>query len=133
MTQEKVFFIAGDEFGDLSGHTLIIKKALYSHQSSGLQWQEKFANILQNLGFKASRAEPDIWMRQKNLIYEYIGVYVDNLAIAALDPEGIIKQLEYNHNLKLKGTGPIKSHLGCDFNRDDNGTLHFGPKSLTKC
>jgi hypothetical protein len=28
-TKEKVLFIAGGEFGDLSGHTLIINKALY--------------------------------------------------------------------------------------------------------
>jgi hypothetical protein len=68
-------------------------------------------------------------MRQNNLNYEYICVYVDDLAIAALDPEGIIKQLESNHNLKLKGTGPIKFHLGCDFNREDDGTVHFGPKT----
>ena len=34
--QEKVYFIASPEFGPLSGHTLIIEKALYGLQSSGL-------------------------------------------------------------------------------------------------
>ena len=35
-TQEKVYFIAGHEFGPLAGHTLIIDKALYGLRSSGL-------------------------------------------------------------------------------------------------
>ena len=35
-TQEKVYFIAGPEFGHLSGHTFIIDKALYGLHSSGL-------------------------------------------------------------------------------------------------
>jgi hypothetical protein len=50
-TQEKVYFVAGKEFGDLSGHTFFITKALYGLQSSGLRWHKKFFNILQALGF----------------------------------------------------------------------------------
>lgn len=32
------------------------------------------------------------------------------------------------YKLKLKGTGPIKHYLGCDFNCKKDGTLHFSPK-----
>ena len=39
-TKEKVCFIAGDGFGALKGHTLIIVKALYGLKSSGLRWHE---------------------------------------------------------------------------------------------
>jgi len=39
-TQEKVYIIAGPEFGDLEGHTLIIFKALYGLRTSGLCWHE---------------------------------------------------------------------------------------------
>jgi len=28
----------------------------------------------------------------------------------------------------LKGTGPIEFHLGCDFFRDEEGVLCYGPK-----
>ena len=35
-TQEKVYFIAGPEFGHRSGCTFIIDKALYGLRSSGL-------------------------------------------------------------------------------------------------
>jgi hypothetical protein len=39
-TLEKVFTIAGPEFGELEGHTLITFKALYGLRSSGLRWSE---------------------------------------------------------------------------------------------
>ena len=35
-TQEKVYFIAGPEFGHKAGHSFIIDKALYGLHSSGL-------------------------------------------------------------------------------------------------
>jgi starvation-inducible outer membrane lipoprotein len=41
------------------------------------------------MGFEPSKSEPDIWMRKNGNIYEYITVYVDDLAIAAKDPKGI--------------------------------------------
>ena len=37
-TSEKVFIIAGPEFGELEGHTLVIFKALYGLRSSGLRY-----------------------------------------------------------------------------------------------
>ena len=128
VTKELVCFTAGPEFKELEGHTLKIFKALYGLRTSGLRWHERFADILRSLNFYPSKAENDIWMREINGVYEYIAVYVDDIAIAAHDPESIIKQLEDVHKLKLKGTGPMKFHLGCDFFRDPDGTLCFGPK-----
>ena len=127
-TQEQVYFVAGPEFGEKEGHTLVIHKALYGLRTSGLRWHERFADILRDIGFTPSRAENDIWMRRNGDIYEYIAVYVDDLAIAAKDPESIVKSLETVHKLKLKGVGPIKFHLGCDFFEDPDGTLACGPK-----
>ena len=49
-TKEKVFIIAGPEFGDREGHTLIITKALYGLKSSGLRWHERFADVITRNG-----------------------------------------------------------------------------------
>jgi adenylosuccinate synthase len=46
LTKEKVYIIAGPEFGDLAGHTLVIFKALYGLRSSGLCWHQHFADVL---------------------------------------------------------------------------------------
>ena len=122
-TKERVYIIAGAEFGDLEGHTLVIFKALYGLRSSGLRWHERFADCLRDMGFSPSKAEPDIWMRPNGDAYEYIGVYVNDLAIVARDPGEIIDTLKNKHGFKLKGTGPITFHLGMDFFRDANGVL----------
>jgi hypothetical protein len=35
-------------------------------------------------------------------------------------------------NFKLKGTGPVKFHLGCDYYRDEDGTLCVAPLKYIK-
>lgn len=127
-TKEKVCFEAGPEFGELEKHTLVIFKALYGLRSSGLRWHERFADTLRGLKFFPSKVEEDIWMRRNGDVYEYIATYVDDICIVAKDPKEITRQLQEDHKFKLKGTGPISYHLGCDFFRDSTGTLCFSPK-----
>ena len=63
-TSEKVYIIAGPEFGEHEGHTLIIFKALYGLRTSGKRWHEKLADTLMELGFFPCKVEPDIWLRR---------------------------------------------------------------------
>ena len=128
-TSEKVYFIAGPEFGELEGHTLLISKAQYGLKSSGRCWHDKLHDVLKDMGFQPSKAEEDIWMRDMDDHYEYIAVYVDDLMIASRNPKAIITALENKPNsFKLKGTGPVEFHLGCDFIRDEDGVLCLQPK-----
>ena len=69
-TKEKLYIIAGPEFGKLEGHILVIYKALYGFQTSGLCWHERFADCLCQEGFEQCKAEPDIGMRP-NVQYAY--------------------------------------------------------------
>ena len=49
--------------------------------------------------------------------------------IASKNPQAIIDALEGKPgNFKLKGTGPVRFHLGCDYFREEDGTLCVGPK-----
>ena len=127
-TKEKVYIIAGSEFGELEGHTLIINKALYGLRSSGLRWHEHLADSLRAMGFNMAKAEDDIWMRRKGKKYEYVASYVDDLCIVAKQPELIIQHLQDICKYKLKGTGPIKYHLGCDYFFDDDDNLCYAPR-----
>jgi hypothetical protein len=126
-TNEKVYIIAGPEFGDLEGHLLIIYKALYGLRSSGLCWHTRFSIVLRTEGFVPCKAEPNIWMRDNGELYEYIGVYVDDLAMAMVEPEPFVTILMNKHKFKLKGTGEIAFHLGCDFFWDEEGVLCMAP------
>ena len=126
-TSEQVYIIAGPELKDSSGHVLIISKALYGLRSSGARWHDRFADCVSALGFAPCKSEPDIWMRKKDDIYEYIAVYVDDLCMAMKNPSEFVSILENKHKFKTKGTGPISFHLGMDFIRDDDGTLCISP------
>ena len=80
------------------------------------------------MGFTPSKAEADICYKEVDGIYEYVAVYVDDLAIASRNPQPIVDLLEKRHNFKLKGTGNISYHLGMDFFRDEDKTLCMAPK-----
>ena len=66
-------------------------------------------------------------MRRVDDHYEYIGTYVDDLCIISKNPLEITKHLEDHYKFKLKGTGPIEFHLGCNFSRDKDNTLFMRP------
>ena len=62
-------------------------------------------------------------MRKLGNIYEYVAVYVDDLAIAMKNPKEFDDILEKKHKFKTKGTGPISFHLGMNFSCDEDNTL----------
>jgi Reverse transcriptase (RNA-dependent DNA polymerase) len=126
-TTKMVNIIAGPEFGEPEGHILVISKTLYGLSSSGARWHDYFADCIWTLGFFPCKAEPDIRMRKKGNLYEYIAVYIDDLAIAMKDPKELIDILEKKYKFKWKGTGSISFHLGMDFTRDEDNTLCISP------
>jgi hypothetical protein len=93
-TSEKVYIIAGPEFGSFEGHVMIISKALYGLRSSGARWYDRLAHFLREVDFCSCESEPDIWMRKHGKLYEYVTVYVDDLPIAMKSPKELISILE---------------------------------------
>ena len=129
-TDPNLCIIVGPEFKELQAHLLIMIKTLHGTRSGGARWHDRLSDILQELKFKPSKADPDVWMRPEpgGTCYEYIDVYVDDLAIAAKDPQPFCNELKKKYNLKLKGVGPLESHLGCTYKKDPNGTLAADPR-----
>ena len=80
------------------------------------------------MGFAPCKNEPDIWMRKASGMWEYVAVYVDYLAFVMQYPASFTKMLINRYKYKLKGTGSIVFHLGCDFFRDEHGVLCMAPK-----
>jgi len=75
-TKAKLCFISGSEFKGKKGHLLTSHKALYGLCMSGLRWHERFADCLRNMHFIVCMAEPAIWIRANNNVYEYVAVYL---------------------------------------------------------
>ena len=72
-------------------------------------------------------------MNEKNDgLWEYIAIYIDDLYIVLKSPEKITKTLVEKYGFKLKGVGKLAFYLGCDFKRDKDGTLYYGPRQYIK-
>ena len=156
-TTEKVYVIAGGEFGGYKDHLFIIRGSLYGLKTSSKRFHEVLNDVLRDMGFFPCVAEPDIWMRAMNAdgtvmtteelrtedpeylypgisrpifdgYYEYIASYVDDLTIGSRDPDAILDYLQDQAKFKLKGSHKIKYLLGCDYWRDENGVLCSSPK-----
>lgn len=117
-TSEKVYGIAGPEFGDDDvGKVCVIVRALYGLKSSGAAWRSHFANDLRDMGFTSTLADPDVWLRpaiKKNgfKYYEYILVYVDDQLTISENAAQITDQLTSDYKYRLKDVGPPTKYLG---------------------
>ena len=129
-TDQNLCIIVGPEFKEFQVHLLIMIKTLHGTRSGGARWHDRLSDILQELKFKPSKADPDVWMKPEpgGTCYEYIAVYVDDLAIAAKDPQTFCNELKKRSNLKLKGVGSLEYHLGCTYKKDPDGTLAADPR-----
>jgi hypothetical protein len=78
---------------------------------------------MHELSFFPCKAEPVIWIREADDVYEYIAVYVDDLSIGMKNPQECIATLETNYKFKTKGSGPISFHLGTDLYCDKDGKI----------
>jgi hypothetical protein len=134
-TKEKIYAIAGPEFGELQGRTMIIVRALYGLKSSGAAWHEHFANTLYDMDFKPSYADPDVWMRAAVKpngfkCYEYIFVYVDVLLILSHLTKAIVRVLKSIYCLKDDEVGAPKTYLGAQVKQmhlpQDKTVLQWG-------
>ena len=63
-TSEKVYIIAGPEFGPvLEGQRLIVYGSLYGLKSSGARFHEHLSANLRKMGYVPTKADPDLWMK----------------------------------------------------------------------
>ena len=125
LTKGNLYIVAGPKFEGLQGHDLAMHKTLYGTRSGGACWHDKHLDILHQLDFKPSKADPDIWMKlsKEGTHYEYIAVYVDNSAIYMQDPQAFCDTPKEKYELKLKGVGAISYHIGCGYTRDKDVAL----------
>ena len=101
-TKQNLYIVAGPEFEELKGHMLVIHNGLYGLKSSGLRWQQRIHDIMLQLSFRPCKADPYVWLREKNDKYKYIATCVDDLLIASEEPQKIIQVLKEKFKLKLK-------------------------------
>ena len=116
--KEKIWTVAGPEFGEDEGKIYIVKRALYGLKSSGSAWRSFFSNVLvQQLGFKPTRGDPDVYIRENTKpngerYYEMLLVYVDDVLIISHDTKPVIEALSAQFRLKEDSLRPPNRYLG---------------------
>ena len=66
--RERIWTVAGKEFGSDEGQVMIIVQALYGLKSSWAAWRQTLAESLSDMGFKQSRGDPDVHFRMANIV-----------------------------------------------------------------
>ena len=120
--REKIWTEAGPEFGSDSGSVMLIEKALYGLKSSGAAWRAMFAATLQYMGYKSTKADPDVWIKPAakpdgTKYYEMILVYVDDVLHISHDTEPVMKTLGESYRLKSNTHGEPDRYLGANINK----------------
>lgn len=117
--REKIWTVAGTEFGSDKGKVLIISRALYGLKSSGAAWRLMFAETLRSMGYTPTKADPDVWMKPETKpdgveYYAYVLVYVDDLLHLHHDPKLFMQSLEEKYRLKDDSVGEPDRYLGAN-------------------
>ena len=104
---EKVWAVAGDEFGDKKGSTVEIQRALYGLAGSARAFADFLADTLIRLGFTPSRADPDLWIKESKHGYDMIATHVDDLIVVAKNPEEYISLIKQEYALRNIKADPL--------------------------
>ena len=117
--RERIYIIAGPEFGSEEGSIMIVKKALYGLKSSGAAFRAHLAETLYDLNYKPTKADPDVWIRPAMKAdgfkyYEMVLVYVDDILCISHDPKATMTGLQTTFKLKDDKVEKPEMYLGAE-------------------
>jgi Reverse transcriptase (RNA-dependent DNA polymerase) len=120
--REKIWTVAGPEFGSEAGNIFIIKKALYGLKSAGAAFRSLLADTLADTGYKPTKADPDVWLRPAVKAngfeyYEMVLCYVDDILAISHDPRPTLIALTSTFKLKDDKIEPPDVYLGAQLGR----------------
>ena len=101
--KEKIYTIAGKEWGETQGQVLLALKSVYGLKSCGSAWFEEFTTALVSLGFVPSHAGPCVFIRRYQDSYEYLVVWVDDCLIFSRRAKEVIASINELYNTKGEG------------------------------
>jgi hypothetical protein len=124
--RERIYCIAGPEFGSEAGSIMIVKKALYGLKTSGAAFRAHLAETLYGLNYTPTRGDPDVWIRPgvKQAGFEYyemVLVYVDDILCMSHDPRATMEGIQGTFKLKDDRIEEPKTYLGAQVARKSIG------------
>ena len=122
--REKIWFEGGLECGEDKGKVCVIVRSLYGLKSAGAAFRATLAQLLQDLGYKSSKADPDVWMCEAvkpndHKYYEMLFVYVDDILAVSHQAEEAIKEITTFFKAKDGSIKPPEIYLGANIAKID--------------
>ena len=110
---------------------MIIKRALYGLKSSGAAFRAKLADCIWDMGYRPSKADPDVWLKPAtkangHKYYEMILCYVDDVISISEKPMRAIEGIQSIFKLKGDKAGIPDMYLGAGIEKVETA-------SGTKC
>jgi hypothetical protein len=110
--KEKIWTVAGIEFGSVVGSVMIVVRALYGLKSSGASWAFMLNDTLKSVGYFPSEADHIVWLKpgvrsDSFSYYQMILVYVDDILHLSHQPEIVIDALHTSYELNVGGSHHI--------------------------
>jgi hypothetical protein len=120
--REKIWTRAGPEFGSEAGIIFIVRKALYGLKSAGAAFRALLAETLYDMGYRPTRADPDVWLRPAVKpdgfeYYELVLCYVDDVLSIAADPAATLWRLQSVFKLKDDKIAEPDIYLGAQLGK----------------
>ena len=120
--REKIWTRAGPEFGSEAGMIFIVKKALYGLKSAGAAFRALLAETLHDMGYRPTRADPDVWLRPAVKAdgfeyYELVLCYVDDVLSMSADPKATLRGLQSVFKLKDDKIAEPDIYLGAQLGK----------------
>jgi hypothetical protein len=120
--REKIWFVAGPEFGSRKGQPVKVVRALYGLKSSGAAWRNLLQQAILDMKFVPTTADPDVYRRRAIRpdgmeYYDLLLVYVDDILIISHNPQPYIDQLQNEYQFALSAVGPPELYLRANIER----------------
>ena len=120
--REKIWTVAGHEFGSEVRAIFIVRKALYGLKSANAAFRSFLADTLIYIGYKPTKADPDVWLRPavKANGFECYGLvlcYVDDILSISDNPKATLLDLTAVFKLKDDKIEPPDMYLGAQLDK----------------
>ena len=120
--RERIYTVAGPEFGSEAGSIMLVKKALYGLKSSGAAFRAHLAETLYDLNYKPTKADPDVWIRPAVKpdgfeYYEMLLIYVDDVLCLSHDPAATMEGIQGTFKLKQDKIEIPTNYLGAQISQ----------------
>jgi hypothetical protein len=119
---EKIWFEGGIECREDHGKVYIMVHSLYGLKSAGAAFHSSLAQILQDICYTSTKADPDIWLRKavKDNRFEYydiLFVYIDDILALSHRTKDAIHQITEFQRAKAGSVKPPKIYLGANISK----------------